>query len=141
MICRIIIMQRPLLMAVKFELICREIYKFQDSLRDSNVKMDYLILPDKAEIPKGLEQTDSCILRVSATVMKKLSGLQSTDSVDAIALMKIPSSFFYADSTQNMADYPTLFASPHRILVLDGIQVKLNVPSISNILGYGNFSF
>ena len=39
-------MQRPLLMAIKFELICKEIYKFQDSLRDSNVKMDYLILSD-----------------------------------------------------------------------------------------------
>lgn len=86
--------------------------------------MDCLILPDKAEIPNGLDGSTDSIVRVSSIVMRKLSGLQSTDSVDAIALMKFPASFLNLDDNQKHCR--KWFSSAHRILVLDGIQVTLN---------------
>ncbi|WVZ24797.1 hypothetical protein V8G54_003341 [Vigna mungo] len=73
----------------------REIRRFQESLQDESVSVDCLILPDKAEIPDGLDKSTASIVRVTSTVMRKLSGLQTTDSLDAIALMKIPASFFH----------------------------------------------
>jgi len=107
--------------------VCREIRRFQESLQDESVSMDCLILPDKAEIPDGLDKSTASIVRVSSVVMRKLSGLQTTDSLDAIALMKIPASFFNVDDDQK--NYQKWFPSVHRILVLDGIQVIHNVTS------------
>jgi len=107
--------------------VCREIRRFQELLQDESVSMDCLILPDKAEIPDGLDKSTASIVRVSSTVMRKLSGLQTTDSLDAIALMKIPASFFNVDDDQK--NYQKVFSSVHRILVLDGIQVIHNVTS------------
>ncbi|KAK7250631.1 hypothetical protein RIF29_33177 [Crotalaria pallida] len=108
----------------------REIYRFQESLQDETVKMDCLIIPDKAEIPNGLDKSTDAIVRVSSMVMRKLSALQSTDSVDAIALMKIPARFFSADGNQKKADCRTWFPSAHRILVLDGIQDPGNLGTL-----------
>lgn len=89
--------------------------------------MDCLILPDKAEIPQGLDKSTTSIVRVSSVVMRKLSGLQTTDSLDAIALMKIPASFFNVDGVEKNCQ--KWFPSVHRILVLDGIQVTHNATS------------
>lgn len=101
--------------------------------------MDCLILPDdKAEIPNGLDKSTASIVRVSSIVMRKISGLQSTESIDAIALMKIPPSVFNLDGDQKHCQ--KWFPSAHRILVLDGIQVTLNVTSRFNHLGLGIFA-
>ncbi|XP_054825220.1 uncharacterized protein LOC129322830 isoform X2 [Prosopis cineraria] len=100
----------------------REIYRFQESSQDKNIKMDSLILPDKAEIPEGLDKCPALIVRVSSTVMKKIARLQSTDSLDAIALMNIPTSFVSLDDNQETADCQRWFPFPHRILVLERIQ-------------------
>lgn len=89
--------------------------------------MDCLILPDKADIPDGLDKSTASVVRVSSVVMRKLSGLQTTESLDAIALMKIPASFFSVDDHQK--NCLKWFPSVHRILVLDGIQVTHNVTS------------
>ncbi|KAI9125310.1 hypothetical protein K1719_003926 [Acacia pycnantha] len=62
--------------------------------------------------------------------MKKLSRLQSTDSLDAIALMKIPTSFFCLDDNQDTADCWRWFPSPHRILVLERIQDPGNLGTL-----------
>lgn len=118
--------------------ICREIYRFQESLQDESIIMDYLIIPDKAEIPNGLVTSTASIVHVSSIVMRKLSGLQSTDSVDAIALIKIPDSVFNLDGDQN--NCYKWFPSAHRILVLDGIQVTCNFTSKFNILGHAVFA-
>ncbi|KAI5419340.1 hypothetical protein KIW84_043486 [Lathyrus oleraceus] len=98
----------------------REICRFQESAQDKNVNMDCLILPEKAEIPDGLDESTDSIVRVSSIVMRKISGLQSTDSIDAIGLMKIPASFLNLDD--NKSHCQKWFPSAHRILVLDGIQ-------------------
>ncbi|KAL2344430.1 hypothetical protein Fmac_005715 [Flemingia macrophylla] len=106
----------------------REICRFRESLQDGGVLMDCLILPDKAEIPDGLDTSSASIVRVSSVVMKKLSGLQTTDSLDAIALIKIPASVFNVDSGQK--NFQSWFPSVHRILVLDGIQDPGNLGTL-----------
>lgn len=116
-------------MSHKF-VIYREIYGFQESTQDKNVTMDCLILPEKAKIPNGLDESTDSIVRVSSIVMRKISGLQSTDSIDAIGLMKIPASFLNLDDYQSHCQ--KWFPSAHRILVLDGIQVTLNAISRFN---------
>lgn len=89
--------------------------------------MDCLLILDKAEIPEGLDVFSVRLVRVSSMVMKKLSGLQSTESVEAIALMRIPTSFFSVNDDTYEKDCRRWFQSPHRILVLDRIQVILIV--------------
>ncbi|XP_028789227.1 uncharacterized protein LOC114757977 [Neltuma alba] len=108
----------------------REIYRFQESSQDNNIKMDCLILPDKTEIPAGLDKSPTSVVRVSSTVMKKLARLQSTDSLDAMALMNIPTSFFSLDDNQDTADCRRWFPSPHRILVLERIQDPGNLGTL-----------
>ncbi|CAL5197179.1 unnamed protein product [Lathyrus oleraceus] len=106
----------------------REICRFQESAQDKNVNMDCLILPEKAEIPDGLDESTDSIVRVSSIVMRKISGLQSTDSIDAIGLMKIPASFLNLDD--NKSHCQKWFPSAHRILVLDGIQDPGNLGTL-----------
>lgn len=107
--------------------VCREIYRFQESSRDKTVGMDCLLLLDKAEVPEGIDDLSVRIVRVSSMVMRKLSGVQSTESIEAIALMSIPTSFFNVVDGQEKADCQRWFPSPHRILVLDGIQVIITL--------------
>lgn len=101
----------------------REIYNFETSLQKKTIRMDCLLLLDKAEVPEGLDDISSHIVRINSMVMKKLSGVQSSESIEAIALMKIPTSFLNIDGNQKEADCRSWFPSMHRILVLDGIQV------------------
>lgn len=89
--------------------------------------MDCLLLLDKAEVPEGIDDLSVRIVRVSSMVMRKLSGVQSTESIEAIALMSIPTSFFNVVDGQEKADCQRWFTSPHRILVLDGIQVIITL--------------
>lgn len=100
--------------------------------------MDCLILPEKAEIPDGLDESTDFIVRVSSIVMRKISGLQSTDSIDAIGLMKIPASFLNLDDDQSHCQ--KWFPSAHRILVLDGIQVTFNAILDLIVFVKGNFA-
>lgn len=88
--------------------------------------MECLLLLDEVEVPEGLVDISVRIVRVSQTVMKKLSGMQSTESIDAIALMRIPDSFCSVDGNAKEAEIRRWFPSPHRILVLEGIQVILS---------------
>lgn len=81
---------------------------------------------DEVEVPEGLGDISARIVRVSSTVMKKLSGMQSTESIDAIALMRIPDSFCIIDGKEKEAEFKRWFPSPHRILVLERIQVILS---------------
>ncbi|MBA0860489.1 hypothetical protein Goshw_018100 [Gossypium schwendimanii] len=99
----------------------REIYRYKESSQEKTV-IDCLLLLENAEIPEGLD-THSChVVRVGSMVMKKLSGVQSAESIEAIALMRFPTSFLNLTVDQNKSDSQSWFPSTHRILVLDGIQ-------------------
>ncbi|CAA7395778.1 unnamed protein product [Spirodela intermedia] len=72
------------------------------------------------------------VVRVSSMVMKKLTGLQSTDSTEAVAVMKIPSSFHdVGGRPREAAGCSSWFSSPpRRLLVLDGIQDPGNIGTL-----------
>lgn len=108
----------------------REICMFQKSLQERPTAIDCILIPDKADISVELEDYCTRIVRVSSTVMKKLSGLQSTESIEAIALMRIPSTFHSADDNLKEEKFLSWFPSPHRVLVLDGIQDPGNLGTL-----------
>ncbi|KAL6959532.1 S-(hydroxymethyl)glutathione dehydrogenase [Sarracenia purpurea var. burkii] len=99
-------------------------------MQDRNATIDCLLLLDKAEIPEELANLPIPIVRVNSMVMKKLSGLQSTESIETIGLMKIPSTFRNLDDNWQEEDCHGWFPFPHRILVLDGIQDPGNLGTL-----------
>ena len=107
--------------------IFREIYKFQRSSQEKTVIIDCLLLLEKAEVPEWIDDFSVRIVQVSSVVMKKLSGMQSIESIEAIALMRIPTSFSDIDSEEKEVNCKTWFPSLHRLLVLDGVQVTLSL--------------
>ncbi|XP_039062356.1 uncharacterized tRNA/rRNA methyltransferase YsgA-like isoform X1 [Hibiscus syriacus] len=107
----------------------REIYWYKEASQEKTV-IDFLLLLDKAEIPEGLDTHSGHVVRISSTVMKKLSGVQSAESIEAIALMRFPTSFLNLSVDQNKSDSQSWFPSTHRILVLDGIQDPGNLGTL-----------
>ncbi|KAJ0040535.1 hypothetical protein Pint_27723 [Pistacia integerrima] len=109
-------------------IVTMEIY--ERSLQDKSVRMDCLLLLDKVKIPEELEDISARTVRVSSVVMKKLSGVQSSESIEAIALMKLPTSFISIEVSQKETNCQSWFPSSHRILVLDGIQDPGNLGTL-----------
>ncbi|KAH7661947.1 RNA methyltransferase TrmH family protein [Dioscorea alata] len=105
-----------------------EICKFRELWGSSLV--DCLLLLDGSETPEGFRDSSARILHVSSHVMKKVSGLQSADSIEAVAIIKFPSSFLDLDGGKEDASCETWFPSPQRILVLDGIQDPGNLGTL-----------
>ncbi|KAF5193048.1 tRNA/rRNA methyltransferase (SpoU) family protein [Thalictrum thalictroides] len=108
----------------------REITKFQDVIEEKSSLVNCLLLLDGAEVPKGMCEFSDRIVRVSSVVMKKLCGMQSIDSIEAVALLKIPNSFCHVDGNQREEDFRRWFPFPHRVLVLDGIQDPGNLGTL-----------
>lgn len=111
----------------------REILRFEEKNRTSvNIDrgdslVECLMLLDEMEVPMPYFRSgkDACwkVVRVSREVMRKVSGLKSVDSTETIAVLRIPRSFLSLEGAESM-DYLNRFGGkPHRILVLDGIQV------------------
>lgn len=75
-------------------------------------------------IPEEMDRKGVRVVQVNPEVIRKISGVQSVDCVEVIALMRIPSTFRILNDGLNDEDLCTLFPFPHRILVLDGIQVQ-----------------
>ncbi|KAK8709961.1 hypothetical protein V6N13_145308 [Hibiscus sabdariffa] len=107
----------------------REIYRYKEASQEKTV-IDCLLLLDKAEIPEGLDTHYGYVVRVSSMVMKKLSGVQSAESIEVIALMRFPTSFLNLSIDQNKSDSRSWFPSTHRILVLDGVQDPGNLGTL-----------
>ncbi|XP_020257251.1 uncharacterized protein LOC109833834 isoform X2 [Asparagus officinalis] len=80
--------------------------------------------------PEGLDDSYASVVHVSPSVMKKLSGMQSIDSIEGVALMRIPGSFYDMDVNQEEDIHWNSVPSPHRILVLDGIQDPGNLGTL-----------
>ncbi|XP_010526676.1 PREDICTED: uncharacterized protein LOC104804178 [Tarenaya hassleriana] len=109
----------------------REVSMFQGNLQESTTEMDCLFLQEEARIPQGLQGLHLQVVRVSPLVLKKLSGMQSTESVEAIALMRIPRSFIdLQDDSNKTEDCTKWFPSAHRILVLDSVQDPGNLGTL-----------
>ncbi|WCJ32011.1 tRNA/rRNA methyltransferase (SpoU) family protein [Euphorbia peplus] len=108
----------------------REIYKSQEPLEARTVETECLILLDKAQVPKELDNPSTRTLRASALVMKRLSQLQSTESIEAIALMKFPTTYFVAGDHEQDVDCRKWFPAPQRVLVLEGIQDPGNLGTL-----------
>nr|ACG42486.1 spoU rRNA Methylase family protein [Zea mays] len=92
--------------------------------------IDYLLLLDGVEAPEALREFSGDILYVSAAVMKKVSGMQSVDSTEAVAVMHMPNLFRDLGSHQDGDALDGLFSYPKRILVLDGIQDPGNLGTL-----------
>lgn len=104
---------------------CRELHRFQEKFKDVPTAIECLLVLDNANVPEDLNNLSIHRINVSSLVMKKLSGLQSTDSIDMVALVRIPSTFYSFGSYLKEEDCHKWFPSPYRILVLEGIQVVL----------------
>jgi TrmH family RNA methyltransferase len=88
--------------------------------------IDCLLLLDGVAVPDELRELSADVVYVSATVMKKISGMRSVDSTEAIAVMHMPRHFCDLNGDLGRAGLDGLFQSPKRILVLDGIQVNVS---------------
>lgn len=114
-------------------LLCREIYNSYVSESDRPI-FECLFVVDNSSIPEEMDNKAIHVVQVNPEVIGKLSGIQSIDSVEVIALMRIPSTFRIVN--EHDEDCRTFFPFPHRILVLDGIQVcftlqcKLNLDTL-----------
>jgi len=92
--------------------------------------IDYLLLLDGVEVPEALREFSGDVVFVSAAVMKKVSGMQSVDSTEAIAVMHMPRHFRDLGSHEDGDSLHGLFNHPKRILVLDGIQDPGNLGTL-----------
>ncbi|KAF8681831.1 hypothetical protein HU200_045273 [Digitaria exilis] len=92
--------------------------------------IDHLLLLDGVEIPEVLREFSGDVVFVSAAVMKKVSGMQSVDSTEAIAVMHMPRHFLDLGSHEDEDALHGLFNHPKRILVLDGIQDPGNLGTL-----------
>lgn len=101
---------------------CREIYSFHKAVSD-RPRIECLFVLDNSCIPEEIDDNAVHVVQVNSEVIRKISGVQSVDSVEVIALVRIPSTFQIVSNSPHDEDYHTLFSFPHRILVLDGIQV------------------
>nr|CAD1841785.1 unnamed protein product [Ananas comosus var. bracteatus] len=102
-------------------------WKLKD--RESSI-VDCLFLLDGGEASGGLDDYSNSVVYTNPTVMKKLSGMQSVDSTEAIAVMKMPKSFYDLESDREEMAFLSSFNSPYRILVLDGIQDPGNLGTL-----------
>ncbi|XP_047956001.1 uncharacterized tRNA/rRNA methyltransferase slr1673-like isoform X1 [Salvia hispanica] len=105
----------------------REIYSSHMSESGKPI-IECLFVVDNCSIPEEIEYKAVHVVEVSPEVIRKISGIQSVDSVEVIALMRIPSSFRIVNKHDE--NCRTLFPFPHRILVLDGIQDPGNLGTL-----------
>ncbi|KAJ0940439.1 putative 50S ribosomal protein L30e [Helianthus annuus] len=90
----------------------REMFNFQESKGEKASRIDCLLLHENAEVPEDLVESGIRIVRVSSVVMKKLCGVQSTESIDAVSLVKIPSTFHNLDDDHHQGSskwFPSAF--------------------------------
>uniref|UniRef100_J3KYW4 Peptidyl-prolyl cis-trans isomerase n=1 Tax=Oryza brachyantha TaxID=4533 RepID=J3KYW4_ORYBR len=89
------------------------------------------LLLDGLELLEELYEFSGNVVHVSAAVMmKKISGMQSIDSTEAIAIIHMPRYFCNLVSDQGGAVLDELFGCTNRILVLDGIQDPGNLGTL-----------
>ncbi|CAI9111416.1 OLC1v1011637C1 [Oldenlandia corymbosa var. corymbosa] len=108
----------------------RELCSFEGNDRDQSATIECLLVLDTTQVSEDLSNHTIRRVTVSPVVMKKLCGLQSTDSIEMAALIRIPSRFHKLDSNSKAKDLHKWFPVHHRILVLDGIQDPGNLGTL-----------
>lgn len=98
--------------------------------------IEQLLVLEGTSIPEELRDIAVTVVHVTANVVKKISGMQSVDSTAVIAVMKMPRSFCDLGINGSDAMFYSLLPSPHRLLVLDGIQVLPGFSPFNIILNY-----
>ncbi|KZV30111.1 hypothetical protein F511_19654 [Dorcoceras hygrometricum] len=111
-------------------ILVREIFGFYKSFQDRPIIECLLVLDNNSHVPEEIDDPSVHIIRVNSVVMNKLAGVQSADSVDVIALVRIPTTFHVAGDNLHEEDCRKWFSFPHRILVLDGIQDPGNLGTL-----------
>ncbi|KAI5669268.1 hypothetical protein M9H77_19121 [Catharanthus roseus] len=110
-------------------LMCLDLLRLPSCARNPHVdgptKIECLLMLENANIPKDLNNFYIRYVCVSSMLMEKLSRLQSADFLDMVALIRIPSTFRNVLDNLQEEDCHAWFPFPHRILVLDEIQVIL----------------
>ncbi|KAJ4782806.1 tRNA/rRNA methyltransferase (SpoU) family protein [Rhynchospora pubera] len=107
-----------------------EICTFHRDETEPSSIIDQLIVLDGISIPDELNRICSTVIYVSANVLKKISGMQSIDSTEVIAIMRMPRSFCDLEMNGSEAMFHSLLPSPYRLLVLDGIQDPGNLGTL-----------
>ncbi|KAI5669244.1 hypothetical protein M9H77_19097 [Catharanthus roseus] len=91
-------------------------------MQDGPTKIKCLLMLENADILEDLNNLYICHVCVSSMVMKNLSGLHSTDCIDMVALVNIPSIFCNVVDNVQEEDCRAWFPFPHRIIMLDRFQ-------------------
>ena len=81
-----------------------------------------LVLEDTRPRPE-LSSWAERIVYVSEPVLRKVAGVDSTQGLQGVGMLALPSSFCSLEGCDDMA--VNWVSSPQRVLVLDGIQVNL----------------
>ncbi|KAI5669223.1 hypothetical protein M9H77_19076 [Catharanthus roseus] len=111
---------------------------FQGKMQDGPTKIEFLLVLENADIPEDLNNLYIRHVCVSSMAMKRLSRLQSTDCLDRVALVRIPSTFRNVVHNLQEEDCHAWFPFPHRILVLDGIRDPGNLSTLLiSVLAFG----
>ncbi|KAL6552105.1 hypothetical protein OROGR_008268 [Orobanche gracilis] len=92
--------------------------------------IECLFVLDNCCIPEEIDVNNIHIVHVNSEVIRKVSGVWSVDSVEVIALVRIPSTFHIRINSLHEEECRSLFSFPHRILVLDGIQDPGNLGTL-----------
>ncbi|PKA64761.1 hypothetical protein AXF42_Ash016792 [Apostasia shenzhenica] len=107
-----------------------EICRFQELKGGEPSIVECLLLPDGTERSEIFNFSSTSVVHVSHHVMKKISGVKSVESLEAIAIMKIPKSFCEMPMEYKDVVYPSWFPFPSRLIVLDGIQDPGNLGTL-----------
>ncbi|KAL0350197.1 UNVERIFIED_CONTAM: putative tRNA/rRNA methyltransferase YsgA [Sesamum radiatum] len=107
----------------------REIYNFHKAWSSRPI-IECLFVLDNCRIPEEIDDKAVRVVHVNLEVIRKISGVQSVDSVEVIALVRIPSTFHIVSNNLQEEDCHTFFSFPQRILVLDGIQDPGNLGTL-----------
>lgn len=98
--------------------VCREICEILASENEKPIKV--LLVLEFTNPRSDLSAWAERIVYVSEPVMRKLAGVDSTEGLQGVGVLALPSSFCNLADTQ-AANW---LSSPRRVLVLDGIQVN-----------------
>lgn len=101
----------------------REIHDYHNSEDNRTSAIDCLLVLDESQIPGELVRSATRVMRVSSSIMEKLSGVETSESTEAVAVMRMPITFIDVNDDKHSLNCRRWFPLSHRILVLDAIQV------------------